>query len=113
MTLLDPVPPRLSARENVLTGALARLRGAHAVRSLFRWYPQDLVAEADAALAALGLGGRGDTRADRLSGGERQKVALARLQLQQPLQQLVPLPLLLLEQLPESSGCLMQSTEAF
>ena len=76
--------PRLSARENVLIGALARLRGAHAVRSLFRWYPQDLVAEADAALAVLGLGDRGDTRADRLSGGERQKVALARLQLQQP-----------------------------
>lgn len=76
--------PRLSARENVLIGALARLRGAHAVRSLFRWYPQDLVAEADAALAALGLGDRGDTRSDRLSGGERQKVALARLQLQQP-----------------------------
>lgn len=76
--------PRLSARENVLIGALARLRGAHAVRSLFRWYPQDLLAEADASLAALGLGDRGDTRADRLSGGERQKVALARLQLQQP-----------------------------
>ncbi|HRH85464.1 MAG TPA: ATP-binding cassette domain-containing protein [Rubrivivax sp.] len=76
--------PRLSARENVLIGALARLSGAQAVRSLFRWYPQDLVAEADAALAALGLGDRADTRADRLSGGERQKVALARLQLQQP-----------------------------
>ena len=76
--------PRLSARENVLIGALARLHGAQAVRSLFRWYPQDLVAEADAALAALGLGDRADTRADRLSGGERQKVALARLQLQQP-----------------------------
>lgn len=76
--------PRLSARENVLIGALARLRGAQAVRSLCRWYPQDLVAEADVALAALGLGDRGDTRADRLSGGERQKVALARLQLQQP-----------------------------
>jgi len=76
--------PRLSARENVLIGALARLSGAQAVRSLFRWYPKDLVAEADAALAALGLGDRGDTRADRLSGGERQKVALARLQLQQP-----------------------------
>ncbi len=76
--------PRLSARENVLIGALARLRGAQAVRSWCRWYPQDLIAEADAALAALGLGDRGDTRADRLSGGERQKVALARLQLQRP-----------------------------
>ncbi len=76
--------PRLSARENVLIGALARLRGAQAVLSWCRWYPQDLVAEADAALAALGLADRGDTRADHLSGGERQKVALARLQLQRP-----------------------------
>jgi phosphonate transport system ATP-binding protein len=76
--------PRLSARENVLIGALARLRGAQAVRSWCRWYPQELVAEADAALAALGLADRGDMRADRLSGGERQKLALARLQLQRP-----------------------------
>jgi phosphonate transport system ATP-binding protein len=76
--------PRLSARENVLIGALARLRGAQALRSWGRWYPQELVAEADAALAAMGLADRGGTRADRLSGGERQKVALARLQLQRP-----------------------------
>lgn len=76
--------PRLSARENVLIGALARLRGGAALRSWCRWYPRALVAEADAALAALGLAGRADTRADRLSGGERQKVALARLQLQRP-----------------------------
>jgi phosphonate transport system ATP-binding protein len=76
--------PRLSARENVLIGALARLRGAQVLRSWCRWYPQDLVAEADAALSALGLADRAHTRADRLSGGERQKVALARLQLQRP-----------------------------
>lgn len=76
--------PRLSARENVLIGALARLQGAQALRSWCRWYPQDLIAEADAALAALGLADRRDTRADRLSGGERQKVALARVQLQRP-----------------------------
>ena len=47
--------PRLSARENALIGALGRLRGAKALRSWYRWYPQDLVAEAEAALAALGL----------------------------------------------------------
>lgn len=76
--------PRLSARENVLIGALGRLHGADAVRSWCRCYPEALVAEADAALAALGLAGRAGTRADRLSGGERQKVALARLQLQRP-----------------------------
>ncbi len=76
--------PRLSARENVLIVALARLRGADAVRSWCRRYPLGLVAEAEAALAALGLADRAGTRADRLSGGERQKVALARLQLQRP-----------------------------
>lgn len=76
--------PRLTARENVLVGALARLQGAQALRSWCRWYPPALVAEADAALAALGLAERAHTRADRLSGGERQKVALARLQLQRP-----------------------------
>lgn len=76
--------PRLSARENVIIGALARLRGADAWRSWLRLYPAALLHEADSALAALGLGGYSGTRADQLSGGERQKVALARLQLQQP-----------------------------
>jgi phosphonate transport system ATP-binding protein len=76
--------PRLSARENVIVGALSRLRGAQALRSLCRWYPQALVAEADAALASLGLADLANTRTDRLSGGERQKVALARVKLQRP-----------------------------
>lgn len=74
--------PRLSARDNVLIGALARLRGRAAWPSWLRLYPDALQVEADAALAALGLADRADTRADRLSGGERQKVSLARLRLQ-------------------------------
>ena len=76
--------PRLSARENVIIGALARLHGIDAWRSWLRLYPPALVREANLALSALALGERAGTRADRLSGGERQKVALARLQLQQP-----------------------------
>jgi phosphonate transport system ATP-binding protein len=64
--------PRLSARENVLIGALARLHGRAALLSWARVFPRALQAEADA------------TRADRLSGGERQKVSLARLRLQRP-----------------------------
>lgn len=76
--------PRLSARENVLVGALSRLQGAQGLRSWCRWYPRPLLDEADAALAALGLAAQAGTRTDRLSGGERQKVALARLQLQAP-----------------------------
>ena len=76
--------PRLTAEENVLIGALGRLQGTAALCSLLRWYPRTLQAEAEAALSALGLAELRHTRADRLSGGERQKVALARLQLQQP-----------------------------
>lgn len=76
--------PRLSARENVVIGALARLHGPDAWRSWLRLYPAALLHEANLALAALGLRDFAGARADRLSGGQRQKVALARLQLQQP-----------------------------
>jgi len=75
--------PRLTARENVMIGALAR-PGLPAWRSWARCFPPALVAEADAALDALGLAAMRHLRADRLSGGERQKVGLARLQLQRP-----------------------------
>lgn len=75
---------RLTARENVIIGALGRLHGRDALRSWWRAYPPALVAEADRALAAVDLGDRAAVRTDRLSGGERQKLALARLQLQQP-----------------------------
>jgi len=75
--------PRLTARENVLIGALAR-PGLSAWRSWTRCFPAALVDEADAALDALGMSAMRHLRADRLSGGERQKVGLARLQLQRP-----------------------------
>ncbi|MBI5720251.1 MAG: ATP-binding cassette domain-containing protein [Burkholderiales bacterium] len=77
---LHPVP-RLTARENVLIGALARWPGW---RSWARLPSPALRAEAEAALAELGLAALADQRADRLSGGERQKLALARLRLQRP-----------------------------
>jgi phosphonate transport system ATP-binding protein len=76
--------PRLTALENVLIGALARRDELPAWRSWMRLYPQPLVAEARAALAQLGLQHRSDARTDGLSGGERQKVSLARLLLQRP-----------------------------
>ncbi|MBL8422072.1 MAG: ATP-binding cassette domain-containing protein [Candidatus Accumulibacter phosphatis] len=72
---------RLSARENVLIGSLGRVSGW---RSWLRCFPADELTRAAGALHAVGLLARADTRADRLSGGERQKVAIARLLLQRP-----------------------------
>lgn len=72
---------RLSARENVLIGCLGRVRGW---RTWLRRYPGVEVSAAEAALATVGLQGRGEMRADGLSGGERQKVAIARLLMQRP-----------------------------
>jgi phosphonate transport system ATP-binding protein len=74
--------PRLTARENVLIGALPRMRSVSAWRSWARLYSRELRAEADEALGKLGIAELADVRADKLSGGERQKVGIARLMLQ-------------------------------
>jgi phosphonate transport system ATP-binding protein len=75
---------RLTARENVILGALARPGGMPLWRSWLRLYPAALVDEAERALRELGVASLADTRADHLSGGERQKVGIARLRLQAP-----------------------------
>jgi len=72
---------RLSSQENVLIGSLGRISGW---RSWVRHFPAAEVTKAEAALHSVGLLARAGTRADRLSGGERQKVAIARLLVQQP-----------------------------
>ena len=77
---LHPVQ-RLSALDNVLIGALGRLRGW---RTWSRWHRPEDVAEAEAALRAVGLLAKADLRADRLPGGERQKMAIARMLMQRP-----------------------------
>ncbi len=73
---------RLSALDNVLIGCLARTSGW---RSCMRWHTAADEALARGALQSVGLLAQADVRADQLSGGERQKVALARLLMQQPL----------------------------
>jgi len=72
---------RLNALENVLIGSLGRVTGW---RSWVRCFPAKETVRAEAALHAVGLLARANTRADKLSGGERQKVAIARLLIQQP-----------------------------
>lgn len=72
---------RLSALDNVLIGSLGRVPGW---RSWVRLYPEQELERAAAALHAVGLLPRANHRADKLSGGERQKVAIARLLVQSP-----------------------------
>lgn len=73
--------PRLSALENVLIGSLGRVSGW---RSWVRRYPAHEIERAHAALAQVGMLDKASMRTDGLSGGERQKVAIARLLVQAP-----------------------------
>lgn len=72
---------RLTALDNTLIGALGRLDGW---RTWCRMYPDAVRQQACEALRDVGLLGHMHRRADRLSGGERQKVAIARLLMQRP-----------------------------
>jgi phosphonate transport system ATP-binding protein len=72
---------RLTVLENALIGGLGRISGW---RGWTRCFPAHEVAAARQALDAVGLLDRADARTDSLSGGERQKVALARLLMQRP-----------------------------
>ena len=72
---------RLSALDNTLIGALASRRGW---RTWVRWHTAHDQQLAHQALQAVGMLPHAQTRADRLSGGERQKIALARLLMQAP-----------------------------
>lgn len=72
---------RLSALENVLVGGLAKMPR---LRSWARLFTASEIQQAQAALSAVGMLGLSGKRADTLSGGERQKVAIARMLMQQP-----------------------------
>jgi phosphonate transport system ATP-binding protein len=76
-----PIPPRLRVVTAVLAGRLGTWRLAKALRSLV--VPADL-AGAGAALARVGLAERLFDRCDQLSGGQLQRVAVARTLYQAP-----------------------------
>lgn len=68
--------PRRTALENVCAGALARLGTAASVSPMF--FPRALKEEAMAALDRVGMADRAHEKAGRLSGGQAQRVAVAR-----------------------------------
>ena len=72
---------RLNALENVLIGALGRNRSMFTCARIF---PAEEHERAHAALRAVGMLHAAKHRVDRLSGGERQKVAVARALNQNP-----------------------------
>ena len=76
-----PIPPKLRVVTAVLAGRLGSWSAARALRSLA--YPSD-IAGARAVLAQLDLADRVFDRCDRLSGGELQRVGIARALYQQP-----------------------------
>ena len=76
-----PIPPRLRVVTAVLAGRLGQWGLGRALRS---WLLPDDVAGARAALARVGLGDRVFDRCDQLSGGQLQRVAVARTLYQAP-----------------------------
>jgi len=76
-----PIPPRLRVVTAVLAGRLGRWSVGRALRS---WLLPDDVAGARDALARVGLGERVFERCDQLSGGQLQRVAVARTLYQAP-----------------------------
>ncbi len=74
--------PRISAHSNVVHGVQARERGPRTwLQCLARGEVRD---EAYACLEAVGLGPQARQRADSLSGGQSQRVAIARMLMQRP-----------------------------
>jgi phosphonate transport system ATP-binding protein len=78
----DLVEP-LRVDKNVMAGALGRWSTLHALRFLLWSSPSEL-AQAEAALSAVGLASKLRQRTSALSGGEQQRVAISRALIQAP-----------------------------
>jgi len=75
--------PSLTALQNALTGRVGHWSNLEALRSAVRPTRED-VRRAEGALDAVGLADRRQARADELSGGEQQRVSIARMLVQEP-----------------------------
>lgn len=79
----DDLTPGLSVQHNIFAGRLGRWTAARALRNRV-WPSADDRRDAVAALASAELADRIDADPSELSGGERRRVALARLAFQAP-----------------------------
>jgi phosphonate transport system ATP-binding protein len=75
--------PSLTAIENTLCGRLGHWSLVHTLRSFVQPTRYDMQ-QAMAALESVGLADKGRARADELSGGEQQRLAIARVLMQDP-----------------------------
>ena len=75
---------RLQVMDNVLIGRLPHVQGWRRWETLARWFPARERAVARRALAHVGLLARAWQRTDTLSGGEQQRVAIAKILAQAP-----------------------------
>jgi phosphonate transport system ATP-binding protein len=73
---------RLSALSNVIHGAQGRMSGPRCWCQALA--PRQIRDEAMACLERVGLGDKAESRADELSGGQSQRVAIARMLMQRP-----------------------------
>jgi phosphonate transport system ATP-binding protein len=104
--------PSLTVRQNALLGRVGHWSLPQAVRAWTRPSTAEL-ARVDAALEAVSLSHRSAARGDELSGGEQQRVAIARVLVQEPTAVLADEPFASLDPaLRESMGELLLGVAA-